>query len=238
MHAIVVGRKGTGKTTLAATGRRPILYHMFDPGGEKSIRHLLDDPSARVYADTRFSEEDPWHPTAAEAWEKEFNRLYDMNFFDKIGTYVLDSGTTWSDYIMNAVLYKRHKAGQKPEWPEYYAQQLSMRDYLTKILSLPCDVIMPGHIDTEKDEISGSLYRDILLTGKLKVKIPLLFDEVYMTRVTETKDGRDYEIVTQPSERFTACTRLGANGRFDAVEKADIKNLLRKAGLPCEDLPA
>ena len=237
LHAIIYGMKGTGKTTVAATGRQPILFHMFDPGGEKSIRDRLTDPNQRIYVDAQFGEEDPWHPTAFKAWEAEFNRLFKAGAFDKLGTYVLDSGTTWSDAAMNYILYAKGKPCVKPEWDHYHIQQITMRDWMKRILSLPCDVILTGHIDTEKDEISGTLFRDVMLTGKLRVKVPLLVDEVYMTIAKEAgSSGRKHSLITQPTDRLSACTRLGANGRFEAIEEPDIKNLLRKAGLPCDDL--
>jgi hypothetical protein len=238
MHIIIYGAKGTGKTTFAGTGRRPILFHMFDPGGEKSVRDALRDPNDRVYVDARFSSEDARKPTAFKAWEQEFDRLRNKGFFNSIGTYVLDSGTTWSDAAMNYIFAAKGKPCAKPEWDHYHIQQITLRDHIKRLMALPCDVVLTGHIDTEKDEISGALFKDVLLTGKLRVKVPILFDEMYMTQVKEASNGRKFTIITQPTDRFTACTRLGANGRFEATEEPNIKNLLTKAGLSCEDLPA
>ena len=94
LHCLLLGDKGAGKTTFLATAPRPILIHSFDPGGTESIQDFID--AGGVFVDTQFERDNLQHPTAYLAWEREFNRLGHSGLFENIGTYAIDSLTTFS----------------------------------------------------------------------------------------------------------------------------------------------
>lgn len=75
------------------------------------------------------------------------------------------------------------------------------------------------------------------MTGKLKVRIPLLFDEIYITVAKEGSKGTVHSFLTAPDGQYFGRTRLGENGLFELYEKPDIKYLLRKAGEDDSDKP-
>lgn len=202
----------------------------------------------RVAVDQRFeSEPKAVSPRAWSLWESEYERLKRLRIFDQLGTFCIDSLTTMSEAMMNAIMSKGVKvetvAGQRvPSMQCYMALGLMLRDVFKDLSELPCDVIVTAHMEAEKDELSGAVMSSIMVTGKMKVKIPMLFDEVYVALTTPgTSDGKvapQFFLQTQNNGIYKARTRLGGNGVFAEREPANIKALLKKAGYQCEDKEA
>lgn len=235
-NALIYGYMGTGKTTMIGTARKPILLHCFDPGGEKVLVDQIN--KGEVMVNNSFQNEEAKKPTAYKDWEKEFDRLRGIDgFFESIGTFAIDSVTTWSEALMNTILKSNGRAGGTPQMQDYLVQINILRDTIKLITTLPCDVILTGHVDTEKDEITGRIMSGVMITGKLKEKLPLLLDEVYMSTSKETRNGIDYSILTRNTGQYKARTRIGRGGIFETYEVPDIKVLLRKAGIDDSDKP-
>ena len=102
--ALVTGETGSGKTYLLRSARMPIHIDSFDPGGTKCLRSLIK--KGDVVADTRWENEDPYNPTVFNDWIKETDYRFEVGYFDKFGTYALDSSTTFADAVMNSQLEK------------------------------------------------------------------------------------------------------------------------------------
>ena len=231
-NALIYGPMGSGKTTLARTCRTPVLIHSFDPGGTKSIR---DDIGKTIFVDTRYEYEDPNMPSAFQAWDSEYHRLKKIGAFTEVGTYIIDSATTWSAAAMNVVLKKAGRPGGVPFQQDYLPAMVMIENAVKDMISLPCDCILLCHDDADKDEATGKMFVGPLFVGKLKVRVPLLFDEIYMATTKEASSGISYTLLTRNTGLYKARTRLGANNRFDTYEAADIKALLRKAGFDTSD---
>lgn len=234
-NAIIYGDLGSGKTHLLRTARRPIFIHSFDPGGCKTLRLDPGFMKGEIIVDTRYEREIAKTPTAYELWEKEFDRLRKSDFFNHVGTYVIDSATTWADALMNAVLKKAGRAAGTPQQMDWMVQMNTIRDAMKAMVSLPCDCILTAHIDYSKDEASGRLLGQPMFTGKLKQKIPLLFDEIYVAQAKDTPKGTEYSLLTQATTMMVARSRLGTGGTFNKFEEPNIKGLLKKAGMPIDD---
>lgn len=233
-NAIVYGDIGTGKTNLFRTCRMPVFIHSFDPGGTKTLKDEID--KGRIIVDNRFEVDDAKKPTAFRLWEKELDRLRGSDFFTKIGTFGIDSATTWGDAIMSAILKAQGRAGGVPQLQDYLVQMNTMRDYMKIFTSLPCDCILTAHVDIDKDEFTGRIVAGPMVTGKMKDKLPLLFDEMYVSVAKESSKGIEYSLLTRHTGFYKARTRLGREGRFDTYEEQNIKGLLKKAGMSTDDL--
>ena len=231
-NALIYGPMGSGKTRLAMTCRAPILIHSFDPGGTKTIR---DEIGKTIFADTRYEQEDPAMPSAFAAWDLEYHRLKKAGLFAGIGTYIIDSATTWSAAAMNVVLKKAGRPGGVPFQQDYLPAMVMIENAIKDMISLPCDCILLCHEDVDKDEASGKMFVGPLFVGKLKVRVPLLFDEIYMATTKETSNGVSYSLLTRNTGLYRARTRLGSNNRFETYEQPDIKALLAKAGFDTAD---
>ena len=232
-NAIIYGGLGTGKTSLLKTCRRPVHVDSFDPGGTKVLEDEKD-----ILVDTRFEVEDPFYPKAIKLWDEEYHRRKRMNYFSYLGTYAIDSATTWMQTAMYEVLKKAGRAGGTPFQQDWLPQMTMLENAMRDMASLPCDCILICHDDYDKDDATGRMFIGIMVTGKLKRRIPLLFDEIYCAMTKETSKGIEYQLLTRPTGLYQARTRLGKGGELDTYEKPDIKNILRKVGMNTDDRPS
>lgn len=233
--AIVYGPSGSGKTTSLKTARFPLLVHSFDPGGTQVLRPLVDEGKAML--NTTFEVDNPKAPSAFRNWDIEFDNLERGGFFEHVGTYVIDSLTTWAQCALYEILKRAGRAGSVPQQNDWYPQMILLEAAMRKLLSLPCDVILIGHDDVSKDEQSGKIFRGLLITGKLTKRIPILFDELYFANVKETSKGAEYQFMTKDNGSINAKTRLGNKGELDQYVPQDFKAILAKVGRSTADKP-
>ena len=235
-HAIIYGGFGTGKTTLLRTCRLPVFVDSFDPGGSKVV---LDEIQAgKIVVDNRWENEEPKNPTVFEAWDKAYHQRKREGFFNHFGTYCIDSITTFGDAAMNVTLKKAGRAGGYAFQQDYNPTMSMIATAIRDILTLPCDVILLCHEDTDKDESTGRMFVGPAFIGKsARGKTPVYFDELYCAQTKETQGGTNYSLLTRNTGLYKARTRLGRNGKFDMYEEQNIKKLLAKAGFPTEDKP-
>ena len=245
-NSLIYGDFGTGKTHLLHTAPKPILVHSFDPGGSVTLRKWID--KGEVLVDNRFEmdEDDRGNPKAYREWEAEFERLRKGGMFENIGTYVIDSITTMSESLMNAIMTGNDKQKSAnstvktfiPQLRDYQVQIYTIRDFINVCCGLPCNFICTGHIDRSKDEVSGKVISTPMLTGKQAQKLPMLFDEVYVTQTKQTSKGTDYYMLTQSDGIYQARSRMAANSdEITAEMPQDICNILDKANFPYENKP-
>lgn len=244
--ALVTGDTNAGKTFLLRTARKPIHIDSFDPGGTKCLRDLIK--SGDIIADTQWESDDPFNPTVFARWMKATDMRFQIGYFEQFGTYCLDSATTFSDAVMSYQLASKNRAGEAPQHRhDYNPQKVFIVNYIKKLMRLPCDFILTGHLREVKklvriDAKTGIATEDIkyrfLTTGQAVVTIPLLFDEIY---VLKGRDGRGREpkreMLIDSLGEYIARSRLKANGLLEATEPPDIKALLKKIGMDWRDKP-
>lgn len=236
LNVLLLGETGSGKSYLFATARKPIHVDSFDPGGTKGLRDYIK--RGDIIVDTRWEKEDPTNPSVYDKWRRVFDDRVSMGYFDLFGTYVLDSSTTWSESIMNWILKKAGLSGAPPRWAhDYVPQKIEVRNKIRKMLDLPCDFFITGHLEGSKDEVTGGMSYRYMTTGKGVVTLPLLFDELWVMDPKETAKGVEYRILTRSTGRHLARSRLAKGGLLETYEKPDIKAILKKARLPTEDKP-
>ena len=238
---LIYGDFGTGKTQTLATAPKPIFIDSFDPGGTKTaaLQPLIE--SGDIIVENKW-ETDSWKkPFAFREWEKEIEARKKDDFFSHIGTYALDSVTKWADSMMFAILKSgtagTSRVGKTPEQQDYLAQQFTSVDWLGVLMGLPCHVIVTGHIGLTRDEVTGGMESGLMLAGKNSEKVPLVFDEKYVTRTITKSSGTTYELLVKNEGRYKAETRIGGI-KFNPIEEPNIKALLKKAGKSWEDRPS
>lgn len=233
-NALICGELGTGKTHILKTARKPVWGHFFDEGGERTLRDEID--AGEVVPETFI--DDRMKPEAFRRWVTRFMEMQKSGIFHHIGTFALDSSTMWAEAIMNAVLLKRGAAGETPKaFEDYMPQKTLIKNWIGQILSLPCDVIVTGHLKETRDEVTGRVTYRYATTGDGTTLIPAQFDEVYVTLSEDTSKGVSYKLKTAGAGRYAARSRLAQGGRFETYEEPNIKHLLRKAGYPTDDKP-
>lgn len=246
-NALVLGQVGAGKTTLAGTARKPLYVHSFDPGGTKVFKNFnADNPkksprdlfeTGEAIADTRFEGDDSEQPRAYREWEREFKNMRRKNMFEHVGTYVMDSFTTWVLSLKYQILKKQKRTDGIMQIQDWQVLGNTVKDVINVMTALPCDVILTGHLTTEKDDVSGRIETRLQAIPSLQTELPLMFDEIYCLEANETPHGIERALITANTGKYQARTRIGSGGIFDTREDPDIKNLLRKAGYPTEDKP-
>ena len=127
---------------------------------------------------------------------------------------------------------------------DYNPQKVHIENYIRKLMNLPCDFIITGHLRELKelksiDKSTGIKYEEIKyrlhVTGQSVITIPLLFDELY-TIIGKGNPPRREMLIDSLGE-YIARSRLKANGKLEASEEPDIKKLLKKVGISWEDKP-
>ena len=244
--ALVTGETNAGNTYLLRTARRPIHIDSFDPGGTKCLRDLIE--SGEVIADTRWEADDPFKPDKFAEWKKAIDLRFMIGYFEHFGTYVIDSATTFGEAVMNYGLANRNRAGEAPRRnQDYMPQKVEMSNYIKKLMRIPCDFFLTGHLKENRklvhiDNQTGIAREEVnyrfYTTGQAVVTIPLLFDEIYVLLADEGRQGPKRKILTDSLGTYIARSRLKMNGKLDVYEEPDIKKLLKKAGLTWEDKPA
>lgn len=235
-NLLLLGDKGTGKTYMARTARKPVYIDSFDPEGTLCLREFKR--TGDILAETKYEKEDPLKPSAYQQWARDFEDKCAINYFKDFGTYVLDSTTSWSESIMNFILSKDGRAGQPPSFTkDYNPQKVMIANALRRILNLPCDVIVTGHLEPMKDEVIGNVEYRFMTTGRGAVNIPLQFTEVWVADTHQTAKGVEYRIITQRNGKYVASSRISA-GKLEVYEPSDIKSILKKCGMDVKDKPS
>jgi len=151
--------------------------------------------------------------------------------------------TTWAQIVMYEVIRraalkkKDREAGDAPQENDWLPQMAFIENYMRKFLSLPCHCILLGHSDQPKDR-EGNSTGDlgIMITGKLRERIPALFSEIYYLRIKNYKD-ETRELLTKPVFGIQAGTRLGRDGKLGKEEPPDIKKIMKKCDIDTKDKP-
>ena len=243
--ALICGETNAGKTYLLRTARRPVHIDSFDPGGTKCLRDLI--ASGDVVADTRYEDDDPFDPKAYADWKRATDIRFQIGYYNQFGTYCLDSATTFGIAVMNYVLSGKGAAGESPQMRrDYVPQKNEMTNYFRKLMNLPCDFILTGHlreirkvlsVDSKTGIVREEVKFRFYTTGQAVITIPLLFDEIYVVTGKNDRDGVKREMLIDSLGDYVARSRLKSKGLLNAIEPPDLKALLKKAGFDAQDKP-
>jgi len=239
---LLTAESGAGKTFLLSTCPKPVFVDSFDPGGTKCLKPWID--KGEIIADTRWENEDPSKPSVFRDWMKVTDDRLRSNFYSNFGTYSLDSATTWADAVMNFQLGSKSRAGTAPLFTQDYTpQKFMMINYIKKLINVECNFILTGHLRMIEESFGprpdGSnivltKYR-FLTTGQAMVSIPLQFDELYVLKTKRSGGGLERSLLIEAQNEYIARSRLKSNGLLESEEPADVKALLKKIGVSCED---
>jgi len=239
--AIITGETNAGKTFILRTTRLPVHIDSFDPGGTKCLRDLIE--KGDVIADTSWETEDPFDPKVYAAWKQAMEIRLKIGYFEQFGTYCIDSMTTFGQAAMNFQLGLKGDAGNVPQMRrDYNPQKVEIENQIRRLMNLPCDFIITGHLRETRDlksidKSSGIKYEEVRyrlhITGQAVITIPLLFDELYV--LTGKGNPPRRKLMLDSLGEYIARSRLKAAGKLNAEEEPDIKAILKKIGLEWQD---
>lgn len=241
-NLLIYGFKGCGKTSLIRTCPKPVLVDMFDPDGEESISDLVDSGDVIVR---------PW-PMNKEGyieWKKCF--AAERPIFPNIGTYCLDSMTTWVPAALGFFLGldsntpiedpRNHKVMEKREWGLFLIEAMY---WMRTFRILPCHKLILGHIDKRDDQVTGATHYELRIPGQSRWAVPDLFSNVFVLHCEDPtkekaqflcKDGRVRYFRTKPDRLYQCSNRKGTT--FAEFEVPDVRSIIKRSSLPSEDKP-
>jgi len=203
LKVLLLGDYGTGKSYFAKTLPEPIFLLDFDLG---SVGYA----GTKTYVPDAFKASST--PQALfNAVEKELEEvLKGKHKAGEFKTIVLDSLTTLTKLAMDLAMTKKPVPPDTPPvWNVHYPLAKVFIDRLLNRLRLFNGfVCVIGHIEYQRNDITGEILALPSLTGKLQTYIPAIFDEVYFTEVVQTKEGKQYLINLAPSGFRRARSRL------------------------------
>lgn len=220
---LLLGDTGSGKTTqiLTLPGRK--FVYLFDANALLSLQgHDVDYEEFlpdRLNLSVKSLSKDKGGDKTTNLkndmyveWEKDFDYRIKEGFFDSYDVIGFDSCTTFLDLIMDRVLTINGRPGSWPQQDDYGPQMISFINVCRTLVSLGKTIVMTGHLETKKDELVQRIFRQPMMTGRLRTKIPLLFSDVFICEAEN--DGRgnvSHKIQTVP-DRITTSVRTSFKG--------------------------
>ena len=203
IRALTYGVSGSAKTTLWGLMSKfeqlsPIYCLDFDLRIASLRARLSADEMKHIYFDSfRDKSLQGESYVAAEAISRNIpalNTKYGVTF----KTIVIDSGTFMTTQIMNRVLMLDggKPSTTNPQLQHYLQLQSLQAELISRFAFSGLNFIFTCHEDTNKDEISGRLFKAVDLNGKSANRIPGYFNEIWHTEV-RAKPGSDPEYVVR-----------------------------------------
>lgn len=231
VHRILaLGDTGSGKTSQLLTLPGKKFAYLFDPNALLSLQgHDVDyeeffpdriNLSAQSLTKDKGDKNSNHKSDAYGEWERDFNMRLDKGFFDAYDVIAFDSATTFLDLIMDRVLTINGRYGSVPQQDDYGPQMLAFTNVCRQLTALGKTIYLTGHMETKQDDLTKRIFNRPMMTGKLRVKIPLLFTSVFLFDAQESQGKIKHRIQTAP-DRLNSTVRTSIKG-LDPFEDVTI----------------
>ncbi len=207
---LLIGPLGGGKTTQFLTLPRPAFIYIFDPSGINAIRghdieyeeYLAEKLNITVKRIPKGGGESAipvqgvnrLKSQAYAQFEAHFMESLDNGFFDRFASIGLDSITTLSDVAMDDILARAGRLAYPPELSDYNILKTQVARLLRALCALDKTLFVTGHTMYRQNDTNLKMLNEILITGDLQVRAPLLFSSVLRA---------DYEVQANQTKKFT-----------------------------------
>ena len=200
---LICGEGGTGKSTIIGTLPGKKFIYVFDPnaidsyiGDNYDFRTFIPDPSEldisvktlkKITGEANQPHDDSVlrkiEPLTYPAFEADFQTRCRQGWFAESGYdwICFDSHTTFTDIIMDRVQYLNGRLGKHPEEADYTAVMNLQRTIFRAAIGTGLKVFATAHVEPYKDEFTGRINNRIMTIGRNRIRIPLLFSQVYAT---------------------------------------------------------
>lgn len=223
LRCLIFGPSGYGKTWLYSLMAYvneflPMEIADFDLGAitlRKSLKDLPPEKWDKIEINTY---RDLMNPGAAH---KAFrDRVREINRKIMLGenapkTLVLDSMTFMAKDILDGVAEEDRQPYAKRD--HYLPQMMHVEKAIQSVTALKCNVVVIGHDDVDKDEISGVKTRSLDVTGKLAGRLPRYFNEVYYLTMGMDEQGNSKRVIQTASDSLV----INPKTAFDLKPRED-----------------
>ena len=196
---LLLGESGSGKSIGASTFPGIKHYADFDNKIESTAlfhaknKEALESISVVQYGKMPVKGEAGKRKPRMQAFLDELNTIYALQNSGKplpFQTLVIDTISTMADSILEDYRYvsqlgiKRPNVDQNSQ-SDYGLLATHVKQIITGILSLDCNVVVIGHTMREKDESTGIITNQIMFPGQMSNKLGIYFQEVYFARFNQ-----------------------------------------------------
>ncbi len=251
LKIMLVGPEQNGKSRLAATARKPVLFHDFDNKRES----LVGIPG--VYVITYVDPQWPKQPTACQDFLTIASKLEESLDLSKLGfkvpegtyvkTNVIDSIDTYGKACLNYALFGSpqlrrevtfggHKVFIPGGWDSWKVEMTEVENNVLRLLALPTDTIIIIHETSEQAD--DSTPENPKYTGRVGVyparhrALIKYFPEIWRVKLTQSvtmtpngaKTGYAPRVYPFPNHEFDCGTTL----LLDPIEEPNIEAMIAK----------
>lgn len=221
---LILGPTGSGKTSQLLTLPGKKFAYLFDPNALLTLRGYDIEyecfyPSNLSLDLQSLSKDKGGDKVTGKNrsemylnWEKDFDKKMSEGFFDNYDVIAIDSITTLLDLIMDRILAINGRSGSWPQQDDYGPTMVTFTNIVRTLAGLGKMIYFTGHLSLEKDELSQTIYRVPVMTGKLKEKIPLLFSDIFATDCQNDGKGNISYTIQTVGDRRTPTIRCSIKG--------------------------
>lgn len=243
----IMGTTGAGKTSQFLTLPGKKFVYIFDPNALITLQghdvdyeeFLVDQLNLNVTSlkkDVGDKKGKHTLSTTYTQWEEDYESKLASGFFNDYDWVGMDSFTTFSDLVMDRVLAINGRGGQWPQQDDYGPQMNTISNVVRTMTAMGKGLYFTGHTELIKDELSGRVFNQPVMTGRLKVKLPLLFSEILYMEAREGKEHTEYMLQTQPTRQMPLirCTLKGLNDKKEIVRLEPFEDVTLQHNEPLE----
>ena len=216
---LLLGPTGSGKTSQILTLPGKTFCYLFDPSALATLKGhdieyelFLPKKVSTAAISLSKGKSDPVKDEDASLlyvkWNDDSDEKMRSGFFDQFDNICFDSFTTFSDMVMDRILKLNGRAGKFPQQDDWGGQMQTITNVVRTYTSMDKVILFTAHEEFKQDSESGRMQNIILLTGRLRVKLPLLFSEMLHMECASTASKIEYQIQTRPDRMNPAirCT--------------------------------
>jgi hypothetical protein len=210
MKILVCGPPGSGKTCFALGAPGPIRVWDFDNKVNSAAAWYANDKARLEQIDVlqlgqRLDGVDPIVEINKDIKE---TLIPAQRGESKYKTLVIDSATTFSSAVLSHIVktnpgIKRVGSAQgvQPGMQDFGILKREFARLIPSLLTLPMNVIMTAHIQTDRSDLTGEIVRSPLMDGSFSQQLPIFFEEVFRVYM---KDGKPYA-QTKSDQQYDFC---------------------------------
>lgn len=230
---LFVGGPGSGKTSLYWTLPGRGFIYIFDPNSLASLEGMdvdyeifspdLLDINVHPLSSKKSADKivKAGEPKAYVKFEEKLDEHLDSGFLEKYDWIGMDSFTTFSDAVMDRVSWMNERFGKQPEQADWSAQMMVIQGVARSITHRNKMFIATAHEEYKQDEKTKIILAQPWLTGRLKIRLPLLFSNIYRC----VSDNGQYFIQTSPygMHKYMRSSLKGLDGELEVTIPVDPK---------------
>ena len=209
---LLIGSTGGGKTTQIVTLPGRTFAYLFDPSSLSTLRGFdveyesFFPEKVNLSAQSLAKGKGDKTPKGAQRedasevyreWEEDFEGKIATGYFDAYDNIAFDSFTTFSDIVMDRILAINGRPGHFPQQDDWAAQMGSITNVVRTLVGMNKVLIFTAHDEFKQDEASKRMQNVLMLTGRLKIKLPLLFSEIWHMDSNSTAEKISYTAQTR-----------------------------------------